>query len=183
MICPKCKAVQAIGNRCSDCGTTRTVADINVQEIERARRYRAKVTPIVLGCILVYVAYHLVPPLWQTGLDDCAWNHHWRLGTTKTRSVVVMNNTDRIIYRALARVLVAHKLGLEPQEIRQLGNDTAYLVLKVPKDMPLRERVAKCMQVWQAGIVAEEMQFGEHTGAGLGEVENILHEFGLDKPQ
>ncbi len=73
MICPNCKAVQAIGNRCSDCGTEWTAAQAQTQENERARRYRARLALVVTICLGAWAVYQFGAPVWEILTSKLTW--------------------------------------------------------------------------------------------------------------
>jgi hypothetical protein len=83
--------------------------------------------------------------------------------------------------RALARVFVAYKLGLEPECVRSRSDGHPYLVLKVPESLPVEKRVQDWLTVYHGGVEAEKQVYGSYTGDGSGEIEDLGHEFHLEK--
>jgi tetratricopeptide (TPR) repeat protein len=82
--------------------------------------------------------------------------------------------------RALARAVVAEKLGLEPECVRSRGDGHPYLALKVPESLPAKKRFQDFVALYHAGVEAEKQLYGLYTGDGSGEVEDLAHEFHLE---
>lgn len=83
--------------------------------------------------------------------------------------------------RALARMHVARGLGLEPISINLRADGHPYVVLSVPESAPQDKCVLNWLAVYYAGVEAEKALYGSYTGDGTGEIEDLAHEFHLEK--
>jgi zinc-ribbon domain len=83
--------------------------------------------------------------------------------------------------RALARAIVADKLGLEAVCVRSRSDGSPYLVLTVPKSIPAEKRAQDWLTLYYAGVEAEKRCYGSFTGDGNGELEDLAHEFHLEQ--
>ncbi len=83
--------------------------------------------------------------------------------------------------RALARAIVADKLGLKAVCVRSRSDGSPYLVLTVPKSVPAEKRAQDWLTLYYAGVEAEKRCYGSFTGDGNGELEDLAHEFHLEQ--
>lgn len=111
-------------------------------------------------------------------------------GTSKPRKIDLKEITKelpdndpltRAKGRACARMVIAQELGVQTDCIRSRSDGYPYLVLKVPETIPQDKRIQDWVTIYHAGVEAEKVLYGSYTGDGTGEIEDLAHEFHLDK--
>jgi CheY-like chemotaxis protein len=83
--------------------------------------------------------------------------------------------------RVLARVAIAHELGLEADCVHSRSDGHPYIVLEVPESIPQDKRIQDWLTVYFVGVEAEKRLYGSYTGDGTAEIAELAHQFHLDK--
>jgi hypothetical protein len=78
-------------------------------------------------------------------------------------------------------VYVAQELGFEVVSVNRRADGHPYVALRVSETFPQDKRILHWLTVYHAGVEAEKALYGSYTGDGTGEIEDLAHEFHLDK--